>query len=917
MDQHQLAEFLYRSPVMGLGVTVGNFSIWLGLLCAVSCVACYWVAMIRTVRGKGAADPVESAADATADGAGNGKKNGKRHLPPTVAAEATAAAPSAEFQKTDRIGLWGRRFFYLTSACAVLAAVSLWTLIFTQQYNLHYIWKNSNKDLAFGFRFATFWSDQEGTFILWALYNLILGGMLLWKARRDERWVMPFFTLINVSLFTLLTFMNPFWVHAPAEVRRELQSMGATDDMLTFLPQTAWQHVSYYFGWAQYVKMNDGKGLNEQLQNFWMVIHPPTLFVGYSSMMVPSCFALGALMKRDYDNWVNRAAPWLAFAWGILGIGIFLGAYWAYETLGWGGYWSWDPVENSSIIPWVVGTALIHGVLAQRARGNFKQANLFLGAFTGTSVLLGSFLVRSGVLSEVSVHSFASPQKSVFITLLAVMVIWFVLNVGIWLWRYRDIQSEIAYDQVWERHFGFFMGLIVLSAMAIVITFGVTLPVWKPWLGGGKTSVDYTFYNKALLPVVYVMTLLMAITPLMPWRRARDEKKPLPPFSIATLGLSALVTVFFLFAAVHAWQGGFRTHLDTPPSYNNDPAYIAFGLALGIALVTNTVCMFRAGKGGLMNTGPWLAHIGFLVMLGGVVYTSRFNTVQTVNKLAVGDSVTVDGRVYTYRGQEPAKNPQDRDRLVIEVKDKDGRTFTAKPKLFHSKIANQTMAWPQIFHKGLDDLYIVPQGADNTGAVLLSELKKAEPKEVLVQHKQDSPQDSVTVTFESLDTSEMQKAMQASENSIPKPFLLYADVVLNINGEEKKVRPAVLVSFTGDGAEWEPLPVPLGTLQQPTTYSLRFLRTNLSPANLTADFDLMPSEPVRQGYFQVLWVPGIGILWWGCYIMFAGAFLTWRRRADLAKRNVPVKAGKKPVVESKTPEHLPAVAPEPEPVGAE
>src|SRR5204863_251681 len=155
----------------------------------------------------------------------------------------------------------------------------------------------------------------------------------------------------------------------------------------------------------------------------------------------------------SYDAWADRAVPWLTFSWAVLGTGVFLGGYWAYETLGWGGYWAWDPSENSPLMPWLVGTALLHGLLAQRNRGNFKQANLFLGILAGCAVLLGSFLVRSGVLTG-SVHAFDTPQKSVFDTLLGIMVLWFVGSTGIWLWRFKDIQASIAYDDVWERHFG-------------------------------------------------------------------------------------------------------------------------------------------------------------------------------------------------------------------------------------------------------------------------------------------------------------------------------------------------------------------------------------------------------------------------------------------------------------------------------
>lgn len=880
----------FSSPLLGAPVTLGNLAIWLGLACALTCVALYWTAMIRAVRR---AAPLEAEATGASGGKKHGAGNGGR--------QKEARSPYEE--RTERIGLWARRFFYATCACGVVGALSLWTLVLSQQYTVQYVWKNSNPELPFGYRFASFWADQEGTFLLWILYNTVLGSVLLRRAREDERWVMPFFTLINVSLFALLAFMNPFWLPAAEEVRGKLMEVGATPDKITFLPEKheLWRNLAYYFGWGSYVhpKFLKAKGLNESLQNFWMVIHPPTLFVGYSSMIVPSCFALGALMRRDYDGWIHRAQSWLAFSWVVLGTGIFLGAYWAYETLGWGGYWSWDPVENSSIIPWVVGTALIHGMLAQRARGNFKQANLFLGLMAGTVVLLSSFLVRSGVLSETSVHSFASPQKSVFNTLLGMLALWFTMSVGIWIWRYKDIQSEIAYEHTWERHFGFFLGLITLSATAIVIMFGVTLPVWKPWLPliGGKANVDFTFYNKALLPVMFVTVLLMALTPLMPWRRSR-EGRALKPFSVAALVLSALVSVFFGFAAVWAWQGGFRTQ--------NDMAYLAFGLMLALAVVTNLVVLARAAKGGLLNTAQWVAHLGFIILLGGVVITSRFNTTHLVEKLDTGDSVQVLGRTWTYRGQRKAANDADRDRMLIDMT-VNGKTTALAPKLFISRQEGKPMAWPQILNEWFGgawgDIYVEPSGVDTSGAVSFKEMRKdAEPGKAIVQHRRKDPQDMVLLSFQSLDLAEMRKTMQ-DKSQQGKPFTVWASVLLNVNGEEKPLRLGLKLDPSQAEPQPEPIPVRVPGLHQPTAYWLRFTDTNMEPANLNANFEMVPEEPVNQAFFQVLHVPGIQVLWFGCYIMIAGGIMTFLRRRGLAQRPVPPPAGPKaPEVRTPDPE---------------
>jgi cytochrome c-type biogenesis protein CcmF len=874
------------STLQGICLTFGNLAVWVGLASAISCVVFYWTAMLRTVRRPAAAVPLTGSNGST-NGHTNGKKNGKDRPKGARSGHGNGHHDPYEL-KSERIERWGRRCFIAASACMVVGSLCLWGLIFGQQFNVAYIAKNSNPELPFGYRFASFWSDQQGTFLLWGLYNAVIGAVFLWRCKPDARWVMPFFGIINVSLFTLLTFMNPFWLaHTPRELADLLRSYNAPEQLISILPTTTWGNIAYYFGWGQHIdpKLVNARGLNESLQNFWMVIHPPTLFVGYSTLIIPSCFALGALMRRDYDTWVNRAAPWLVFSWGVLGTGIFLGAYWAYETLGWGGYWMWDPVENASLIPWIVATALLHGLLAQRNRGNFKQANLFLGVMTGASLLLGSFLVRSGVL-EGSVHSFATPQKSVFFTLVAVMALWFFLGSAIWIWRFRDIQAEIAYQHVWERHFGFFLGLIVVTMTALVIAFGVTAPIWKPMFSLGREHFEHTFYNKALLPVAFVMMLLIAITPLMPWKRARDESRPMKPFNIAVLGIAGLLTLLFVFAAVNAWKEGFRAHNATPPSFVNDPIYLAFAGALALAMVTNLVCLVRAARGGITQTGPWLAHIGFAVLLGGVLITTRYKEIHSFTGGApLGQPVTALGREFIFRGERKAANPQDRDRMVIDMRTPDGKTRELAPKFFISNQSGepQRMGWPVILHEGLDDVYIVPSSVDNTNSEVILEVAKGSTKATEVQRTPESSQDVVAVTFNGIDTSELQALIQSPESG--KEPVVYGEVVLNINGVEKKVRPAARVILEEGGMKTEPIPLPIDGLRQDTPYTLLF-QTNMEPGNLTADFAFKPDKATPRADFQVMKVPGIQVLWWGAYLMMLGAFLTWLKRRKLADKPV-------------------------------
>lgn len=861
------------STALGVLISLGNVAVWLGLASAVTCLVLYWVAMIRSLRHPAPAAPEPET---------SGKKKGKAGGAARAAAERSQAA-------TERVGLWARRFFYATSACFVVGAVCLWSLILRQDYLVQYVWKNSNSHLPFGYRFASFWSNQEGTFLLWGLYNTVLGGVFLWKSRADERWVMPFFTLVNVSLFSLLAFMNPFWLHSPEDIRKGLGA-NVGPEALAFLPQNFGQHVAYYMGWAKYWAIKDGKGLNESLQNFWMVIHPPTLFVGYSSMMLPAAFAMGALMKRDYDGWVVRAMPWLLFSWTVLGLGIFLGAYWAYETLGWGGYWSWDPVENSSILPWVLGTALLHGLIAQRNRGNYKQANLFLGLTAGTMIFLSSFLVRSGVLSETSVHAFASPQGSVFGILLGVLILWFVVSLAIWIWRFKDIQSEIAYDTTWERHFGFFLGIIVLTSVAVIITFGVFFVpvVLTKGFGLKQISIEYKFYNQALVPVMLVTVVLMALTPLMPWRRAREEARPLKTFDKVMLGLVALTAAFFMFGAVRAFLGGPGNHDAAAPFPTgvNDLAYLGLAIMIGLALVTTFVCAARARRGGFLNTGPWVAHAGFLVLLFGVVFTSRFNRVFPIEGLKIGEVARLEngdlvlGREWRFLGERPPANRFDRSRMLVEMKN-GSETFVFDPKIFISKQneRGEMMAWPVIKSEGMNDVYVSPSGIVPKMIDGAENLARNKPVQLLLSEPGE-PEKKATVVFQDLDMAEFQKAISGDLSGAPT---IYANVDVTVDGQTHRVRPGMLIAMNEGKPEFKP--AGFGWIPG-TDRIIAMADIGLDPKNVTTT--LVTAVPTAS--FQVLYVPGIQILWWGCYIMIAGAAMCFRRRSLLARRTATVDA---------------------------
>ncbi|HCV41872.1 MAG TPA: cytochrome C biogenesis protein, partial [Bacteroidetes bacterium] len=253
-------------------------------------------------------------------------------------------------QRNDRFLKWARIFFHTTVVTVMVTSAFLLYLILTHQFQYTYVWSYSGRELSIPLLISTFYAGQEGSFMLWTLFTSLIGVFLLQDSAKKgyEPQVMTVYGLIELSLLLMLLVKNPF----------------------TYVWETWGGQVD-----AGFIPPN-GRGLNPLLQNYWMVIHPQVMFSGFAAMGVPYAYAVAALMKRDYTNWIKPATPWLVYGCVVLGTAIMMGGFWAYETLGWGGYWGWDPVENSSLVPWLVGVAAIHTTLSQRKSGAFIKTNL-------------------------------------------------------------------------------------------------------------------------------------------------------------------------------------------------------------------------------------------------------------------------------------------------------------------------------------------------------------------------------------------------------------------------------------------------------------------------------------------------------------------------------------------------------------
>jgi cytochrome c-type biogenesis protein CcmF len=477
-----------------------------------------------------------------------------------------------------------RQSYVLMTGAIVLASGILMYLLVNHDYRLHYVWAYSDNLLPLHYLIATFWGGQEGSFLLWIFWGVLLGLPLMRYARSYESRVMVVYNLTLLSLILLLVKQDPFRFH-----------QGLTAAMTPM----------------------DGQGLNPLLQNPWMVIHPPVMFIGYASLGIPFAFAIAAMWMKRYDEWTKVSLPWVLLSLASLGLAIMLGGYWAYETLGWGGYWGWDPVENASLVPWLATLALTHGMLLQRGRNRFRRLNLVLAVAAFLMVVYATFLTRSGVLADFSVHSFV--DLGITGWLVFNMVFFLFLGIGLLAYRWREIPTEVGDEPFMSRTVFFVVGILLTILIGLVVLFGTSAPlISRIW--GAPAQVGPDFYNRMGFWLAVVFALFLGGTPFLSWSRARKGAGRI--FGITIAITAALVAVALIF--------GLR---GVPAT-----VYLA---AVVFNVVANVWATVDYGKNGRwkMAGGP-VAHVGIGLMMLAFLTTGWFDREHKV-RLAEGSPTEV------------------------------------------------------------------------------------------------------------------------------------------------------------------------------------------------------------------------------------------------------------------------------------
>jgi cytochrome c-type biogenesis protein CcmF len=494
----------------------------------------------------------------------------------------------------------------LTGAFALLEIAFL-----RSDFSLEVVANHSSTTTPAFYQATAAWSSQEGSLLLWVWLLALWASLVLFLTRKRLRDIVPYATAVLlgcVVFFTaLLTFLeSPFTVLAAAP--------------------------------------SEGAGLNPLLRHPSMMIHPPMLYSGYTLFAIPFAFAIGALIKRRVDaDWIAATRRFALAAWLLLGIGILLGARWSYAELGWGGYWAWDPVENASLMPWLTGTAFLHSIMLQEKRGMLKVWNASLILATGTLCVLGTFLVRSGILD--SIHAFGASTLGVpFTVLIASMIIGSVVLV---VSRRDALRSDHRLDSLLSREAAFLGNNLVLVAMCFVIFWGTFFPLIAEALTGDKKAVGPPWFDRYTVPLTLVLVLLSGVGPLIAWRRAtaaNARRSFLLPTTAAIVtaiacvaaGLGGHVTSVIMFAltafvagtvAQELWRGTVARR-----TMSGEPIPVAL------------VSLVRRNR---RRYGGYLVHLGMAVLFAGVAASSAFDNARDV-RLSPGESTKVGNLTITY-----------------------------------------------------------------------------------------------------------------------------------------------------------------------------------------------------------------------------------------------------------------------------
>jgi cytochrome c-type biogenesis protein CcmF len=505
----------------------------------------------------------------------------------------------------------GTTGFYAHAFSVLGICVTLFIIIANHYFEYHYAYSHSDSKLPDHYLISTFWNGQEGSFLLWMFWHAVLGLILIHTNRFWQAPVMTVFALVQAFLGSMI-----LGVVLPLVDFK----IGSSPFILL---RDVMQNAPVFKANPEFVPA-EGNGLNPLLQNYWMVIHPPTLFLGFATTLIPFSYCIAGLWVKKYREWVRPALPWALFAGAVLGTGILMGGYWAYETLNFGGYWNWDPVENAVYVPWLILVAAIHTMITYKNSETALKASVILVVAVFVLILYSTFLTRSGVLGDSSVHSFTDLGLNG--QLLIYLFFFLIVATALAVVRWKEIPTSNKEVSTYSREFWIFIGTLVLCLMGFQVLMPTSIPVWNKVIGlfGGSSNMappadQVGYYTKFQLWFAVAVALLSGVGQFFWWKRIEPKqlyKELLTPVLITAIAFVVIINIILSTMGSGAIQN------------------IRFLIILFFGLFT----VFANGKilVGLVKSSPSLsggavAHIGVGLMLVGIMFSAGYSRVVSLN----------------------------------------------------------------------------------------------------------------------------------------------------------------------------------------------------------------------------------------------------------------------------------------------
>ncbi|MEO8084775.1 MAG: heme lyase CcmF/NrfE family subunit [Ardenticatenales bacterium] len=574
----------------------------------------------------------------------------------------------------------GRRSMLVGAALITAAVAVLEISLYRHDFTMAYVWKTSSLTTPALYLMTALWGGQEGSLLFWSWLMSGYVSLALLRPWRADVGLMPWFTAIGATVLMfflgLVAFVaNPF-------------------SRLAVVPA-------------------DGSGLNALLQHPGMAFHPPMLYLGLTGLTIPYAFAMAALITGRLDAaWLTASRRWLLVAWLCLSIGLGLGGRWAYDVLGWGGYWGWDPVENAALMPWLASTAFLHSIMAEERRGLFRTWNAALVVLTFCLVLIGTFLTRAGLVS--SVHAFA--QSDIGPYFLGFTSFAIIGSIALLWWRLPLLRSTVRVERLVSREAAFLGNNLLFIGALFAVFWGTTFPIISEWVTGQKLTIGPSYFNRLVLPLLGAAVLLMGIGPVVAWRRgdARAVARVLsrPAF------LALVLVVALAVAGIHQ------------PTALAGFAVAAFaGGATVIEIVRGVRSRRRLGEGWgtafvrlvarqRRRYGGYIVHLGIVFLAIGV--TGNVYKADAETALRQGESVTVGDYALRFEGFGQSSEPDrqiDRARFTVLQRGRVVGEVAPSRQLFRNR-EDQPMTIPSILHRPLADVYALLGGFDDAAGVV-------------------------------------------------------------------------------------------------------------------------------------------------------------------------------------------------------